>query len=186
MSLLVLSCFKPRACCSAASSGLRGPQSPRAPAGAAFQVSLVILQSAYDMAVVRDGCPSRGRLHRASSSASVPSTNPLSRGSRPSRQRASYGTRRSVTGACARASSRRIGLANVWGSGDRSLGSATWTDERCRTITVALAVPVGALPPGPRLGEWVVTTNAAGQCGNGVLGDARCLRYAARADNITL
>lgn len=67
MSLLVLSCFKPRACCSAASSGLRGPQKSTRPGGSGpFQVSLVVLQSAYDMAVVRDGCPSRGRLHRAS------------------------------------------------------------------------------------------------------------------------
>jgi hypothetical protein len=37
-----------------------------------------------------------------------------------------------------------------------------------------------------RLGEWVVAINAAGQCGNGVLGEARCLRYAARVDNHTL
>ena len=79
-----------------------------------------------------------------------------------------------------------FGLANVWGRGDWALGSATWTDDRCRMITVALAVPLGAIPPGPRLGEWVVTINAAGQCGNGVLGDARCLRYAARVDNMTL
>jgi hypothetical protein len=79
-----------------------------------------------------------------------------------------------------------FGLAHVWGSGDRTLGSATWTDEQCRTITVALTAPVGDLPAGPRLGEWVVTINAAGQCGNGILGDARCLRYAARADNLTL
>lgn len=79
-----------------------------------------------------------------------------------------------------------FGLAHVWGSGDRTLGSATWTDEQCRTILVALTAPVGDLPAGPRLGEWVVTINAAGQCGNGILGDARCLRYAARADNLTL
>lgn len=79
-----------------------------------------------------------------------------------------------------------FGLAYVWGRGERTLGSATWTDERCRAITVTVGVPVGALPSGPRLGDWVVTINATGQCGNGVLGDARCLRYAARADNLEL
>jgi hypothetical protein len=78
-----------------------------------------------------------------------------------------------------------FGLAEVWGRGDRTLGDARWTDGRCRTIEVLLAVP-GALPPGPRLGEWVVAINAAGQCGNGVLGEGSCLRYVARVDNHTL
>jgi hypothetical protein len=41
---------------------------------------------------------------------------------------------------------------NVWGSGERTLGSATWSDERCRTITIMLVVRVGDLPARLRWG----------------------------------
>ena len=58
-----------------------------------------------------------------------------------------------------------FGLDSVWGEGDHTLGSASWADAQCRTVTVVLAVSVpDDLPSGPRVGNWVVTINAPG-CG---------------------
>jgi len=79
-----------------------------------------------------------------------------------------------------------FGIARVWGAGDGTVGSATWTDVRCREVTVGLGKRV-AFPQGvPIDGDWFVTVDAPGGCGNAVLGTGRCLRYMAIVDDGTI
>jgi hypothetical protein len=79
-----------------------------------------------------------------------------------------------------------FGIAEVWGPGDGMVASATWTDGRCREVTVGLGKRV-AFPQGvPIDGGWFVTVDAPGDCGNAVLGTGRCLRYMAIVDGGTV
>lgn len=79
-----------------------------------------------------------------------------------------------------------FGLANVWGQGDRMLGSATWTDGQCREVTVGVG-PRAGFPEGVQIGgDWFLTADAPGECGNAVLGTGRCLRYMAIVENGTI
>jgi hypothetical protein len=70
-----------------------------------------------------------------------------------------------------------FGLANVWGEGERMFGMATWTDGRCREVTVGVG-PRLRSAEGVPIGEgWFLTVDVPGGCGNAVLGRGRCLRY---------
>ena len=80
-----------------------------------------------------------------------------------------------------------FGLAEAWGVGEGLRGNVLWADARCREVRVAFSSDTKRLTiDGPKVGAWTVTVDAPGQCGNGVLGDARCLGYAATAEDGTL
>jgi hypothetical protein len=78
-----------------------------------------------------------------------------------------------------------FGLMGAWREGDGDLGSALWADGTCRLIWISLW-PDGRLPPGPKLGDWVVEESGIHDCGNAVLGDGRCLRYNAVSGGIRI
>lgn len=61
---------------------------------------------------------------------------------------------------------------------------AIWADAGCREVTLtfnssfrATAPNISVDPSLPQVGPWTVATDAPGQCGNSVLGRARCLGY---------
>lgn len=70
-----------------------------------------------------------------------------------------------------------FGVAEAWGEGEGALGQVLFVDARCREIFVATYDGRQRLGRGASLGRWVVTSSGPRDCGNAVLGDARCLRY---------
>jgi len=78
-----------------------------------------------------------------------------------------------------------FGLAAAWGPPSQGLGpdfaaKAVWADAECREIDLTYwnrIEGVDRFPDKPRVGDWFVITDAPGECGNAVLGAARCLRY---------
>lgn len=58
---------------------------------------------------------------------------------------------------------------------------ATWTDDRCREVTVFSQSDGVSATPGRHIGPWIVTVDQPGGCGNFVLGSGACLGYEAPA-----
>jgi hypothetical protein len=66
------------------------------------------------------------------------------------------------------------------GLGPDFAAKAVWADAECREIDLTYwnrIEGVDRFPDKPRVGDWFVITDAPGECGNAVLGAARCLRY---------
>lgn len=76
-----------------------------------------------------------------------------------------------------------FGFVGSWT--DKTGTWVTWTDDRCREVTVAYSPGQGASEPPnrPRVGLWTVSVDAPGACGNEVLGTATCLGYDAASSN---
>jgi hypothetical protein len=77
-----------------------------------------------------------------------------------------------------------FGLVGAWGPpsqyGPDFAAEAVWADDQCREIDLIYwnrIEGVHRFPDKPRVGDWFVITDAPGECGNAVLGAARCLRY---------
>ena len=71
------------------------------------------------------------------------------------------------------------------GAFDGNAGHGFWSDERCREVELDFNPnwrSSGEVMPGdlrPWVGPWIVEADEPGECGNAVLGQARCLRYSA-------
>jgi hypothetical protein len=56
-------------------------------------------------------------------------------------------------------------------------GFASWSDSRCREVSVGVYGDGPGPTAGPTVGPWRVIADAEGGCYNAVLGKARCLDY---------
>jgi hypothetical protein len=79
-----------------------------------------------------------------------------------------------------------FGLETAWQKGDGMEGAALWADEKCREVFMALWPGHSSTLVGPKVGDWTVTADAPGECGNAELGSARCLVYHVFVDEGTL
>ena len=79
-----------------------------------------------------------------------------------------------------------FGVASAWGEGEGKLGQVLFVDASCREIFVGFSDRQLRLSHGSSFGRWAVTSSGPRDCGNGVLGDARCLRYSANLDDGTV
>jgi len=82
-----------------------------------------------------------------------------------------------------------FGLARAFGPGDGALAGAIWTDHQCREIALYLwdsHEGHAGEGPGHRVGDWILLVNEPRDCGNAVLGQARCLGYRASVESGTL
>ncbi|MEX0984691.1 MAG: hypothetical protein WD096_06530 [Actinomycetota bacterium] len=86
-----------------------------------------------------------------------------------------------------------FGLLHAFGpelAADGSDASGVWTDASCREILLRFNGSWRASEPGatydpdvPQVGPWSLVTDVAGGCGNEVLGQGRCLAYAASTED---
>jgi hypothetical protein len=79
-----------------------------------------------------------------------------------------------------------FGVAHAFDDGDWFLAQIVFVDSSCREIHVGFADGHRALGNGSPFESWVVGASGPRDCGNAVLGDGRCLRYATHVDDGTI
>jgi hypothetical protein len=78
-----------------------------------------------------------------------------------------------------------FGLIGTWHQ-ENGAAWAMWADNDCRELTIFYDPHRVSATPGPQVGSWTVTADAARGCANAILGTARCLQYQTNASDGSL